>query len=161
MIPASDWQVNPDMPESLSEAEPTVKKQFFSRPAMAAFAVNAQLFTAVTLDPPANKANVFFVITDKLTSEAVYKCSVSIKGSNNNHVFDIETDSNGLINFEIPFGSYDLECRADGYQEYKAAFAVESTGNLTLSYLLERDEVVFKSYFLIGMICEKLPKIPR
>lgn len=139
----------------------TVSLKSINRPILTSVAVNPRLFNVLPVTPVVNKANVFFTITDKLSNEGVYKCAISIKGSDNNHVFDIETDSNGLINFEIPFGSYSIECRADGYKLYKSNFRVENTNNLTLSHILERDEVVFKSFFLIGMICEKLPKIPK
>ncbi len=141
--------------------KPTTAKTNPDLPVFTSFVISPQLFTKINLAPAEGIANVFFNLTDKLSGEAVYKCAISIKGNSNNRVFDIETDRNGLIKYGIPFGSYDIECRADGYKVFKSKLTIANTNNISLAYSLERDEVAFNSYFLLGMVCEKVPKIPQ
>ncbi|GAB0155266.1 hypothetical protein CHRYSEOSP005_05270 [Chryseobacterium sp. Alg-005] len=110
--------------------------------------------------PPPTGANVQFKILDKMNNEPIYKCALSIKGTNNNRIFEIESNEIGIINQFIPIGDYSIELRIDDYAVLQQNFSVTNANPLSLEYKLQREEVKFKSFFLIGMICERMPKIP-
>jgi len=105
-------------------------------------------------------ANVQFKVFDKINNDPVYKCSISIKGTNNSRIFEIETNEIGMISQMVPVGEYSIELRVDDYAVLNQNFSVVNTNPLNLEYKLQREEVKFKSFFLIGMICERMPKIP-
>jgi hypothetical protein len=65
-----------------------------------------------------------------------------------------------MISQMIPVGEYSIELRVDDYAILNQKFSVTNTNPLNLEYKLQREEVKFKSFFLIGMICERMPKIP-
>ncbi|WP_449399172.1 hypothetical protein [Chryseobacterium wanjuense] len=112
----------------------------------------------VVVQPTA--ANVEFRVFDKINNDPIYKCAISIKGTNNNRIFEIETNEIGMISQMIPVGEYSIELRVDDYAVLNQKFSVTNTNPLNLEYKLQREEVKFKSFFLIGMICERMPKIP-
>lgn len=112
----------------------------------------------VVVQPTA--ANVEFKVFDKINNDPIYKCAISIKGTNNNRIFEIETNEIGMISQMIPVGEYSIELRVDDYAILNQKFSVTNTNPLNLEYKLQREEVKFKSFFLIGMICERMPKIP-
>ena len=105
-------------------------------------------------------AMVQFKVFDKINNDPVYKCSLSIKGTNNNRFYEIETNEIGMITQMIPIGEYSIELRIDDYAILQQNFSVTTTNPLNLEYRLQREEVKFKSFFLIGMICERMPRIP-
>lgn len=105
-------------------------------------------------------ALVQFKVFDKINNDPVYKCSLSIKGTNNSRFYEIETNEIGMITQMIPVGEYSIELRIDDYAILQQNFSVTNTNPLNLEYKLQREEVKFKSFFLIGMICERMPKIP-
>lgn len=105
-------------------------------------------------------ANVQFKVFDKINSDPIYKCAISIKGTNNNRIFEIETNEIGMISQMIPIGEYSIELRVDDYAVLSQNFSVTNTNPVNLEYRLQREEVKFKSFFLIGMICERMPRIP-
>lgn len=110
--------------------------------------------------PPPAGANVQFKVFDKANNDPVYKCAISIKGINNNRIYEIETNEAGIINQLIDIGEYSVELRIDDYAVLNEKFSVTNATPLTLEYKLQREEVKFRSFFLIGMICERMPKIP-
>lgn len=116
--------------------------------------------TPIPVPPPPLGAMVQFRISDKINNEPIYKCAISIKGTNNNRIFEIESNEAGIISQLIPTGEYSIELRIDDYAVLNQNFSVSSAMPLNLEYKLQREEVKFKSYFLIGMICERMPKIP-
>ncbi|GAA5098288.1 hypothetical protein GCM10023210_34290 [Chryseobacterium ginsengisoli] len=105
-------------------------------------------------------ANVQFKVFDKINNDPIYKCAISIKGTNNSRIFEIETNEIGIISQMIPVGEYSIELRVDDYAVLNQNFSVVNTNPVNLEYRLQREEVKFKSFFLIGMICERMPKIP-
>ncbi|MDQ1802415.1 hypothetical protein ACNFU2_19355 [Chryseobacterium sp. PTM-20240506] len=109
---------------------------------------------------PSSGANIQFRVLDKINNDPVYKCSISIKGTNNSRIYEIETNEAGIVNQVIALGEYSIELRIDDYSVLNQNFSVTSTTPINLEYKLQREEVKFKSFFLIGMICEKMPKIP-
>lgn len=109
---------------------------------------------------PSAGANVQFKVFDKINNDPIYKCAISIKGTNNNRIYEIETNEIGIINQIIPTGEYNIELRIDDYAVLNQNFSITNGNPLTLEYKLQREEVKFKSFFLIGMICERMPKIP-
>ncbi|KXH79170.1 hypothetical protein [Chryseobacterium kwangjuense] len=116
--------------------------------------------TPIPVPVPPLGAMVQFRISDKINNEPIYKCAISIKGTNNNRIFEIESNEAGIISQLIPTGEYSIELRIDDYAILNQNFSVNSAMPLNLEYKLQREEVKFKSYFLIGMICERMPKIP-
>ncbi|MDD2313814.1 MAG: carboxypeptidase-like regulatory domain-containing protein [Proteiniphilum sp.] len=121
----------------------------------------ADLFTKFDVKIVEQASQVFFNIHDSNTQKGIYKCSLSIKGTDNNRVFEVETDQNGQISVAIPIGSYALEVRADGYKVLSKSFKLENTNPVTHTFPMDREEVKFKSFFLVGMVCECIPKIPQ
>ena len=119
------------------------------------------LFVKIDNTPVISVTSVIFNITDSNSKKGIYKCSLSIRGADNNRIFEIETNENGQITASVPVGSYTVEARSDGYDIFNSNFSVVNTNPLTLSYSLNRKEIKFKSYFLIGMVCERIPKVPR
>lgn len=109
---------------------------------------------------PSAGANVQFKVFDKINNDPIYKCAISIKGTNNSRVYEIETNEVGIITQIIPDGEYNIELRIDDYAVLNQNFSITNSNPLTLEYRLQREEVKFKSFFLIGMICERMPKIP-
>ncbi|SIQ90047.1 hypothetical protein SAMN05880574_1323 [Chryseobacterium sp. RU37D] len=105
-------------------------------------------------------ASVQFKVFDKINNDPIYKCAISIKGTNNNRIFEIETNEIGMISQMIPVGEYSIELRVDDYAVLNQNFSVVNTNPVNLEYRLQREEVKFKSFFLIGMICERMPRIP-
>ncbi|KMQ69238.1 hypothetical protein ACM39_03815 [Chryseobacterium sp. FH2] len=118
------------------------------------------IFIPITYPVQPTGANVQFKVFDKINNDPVYKCSISIKGTNNSRIFEIETNEIGIISQVIPIGEYSIELRIDDYAVLNQNFSVANTTPLNLEYRLQREEVKFKSFFLIGMICERMPKIP-
>ncbi|MDR2235374.1 MAG: hypothetical protein LBE92_04550 [Chryseobacterium sp.] len=110
--------------------------------------------------PPPAEAVVQFRVSDKINNAPIYKCAISIKGTNNNRIFEIESNEAGMISQPIPFGEYSIELRIDDYAVLNQNFSVTNAMPLNLDYKLQREEVKFRSFFLIGMICERMPKIP-
>ncbi|MBK1895525.1 hypothetical protein [Chryseobacterium paridis] len=109
---------------------------------------------------PSAGANVQFKVSDKINNDPIYKCAISIKGTNNSRIYEIETNEIGMINQMIPIGEYSIELRIDDYAILNQNFSITTVNPLNLEYKLQREEVKFKSFFLIGMICEKMPRIP-
>lgn len=120
-----------------------------------------ELFTKIDVKMIEQASRVFFNINDSNSRKGIYKCSLSIKGTDNNRVFEVETDHNGQISVSIPVGSYELEARADGYKVLSQSFKLENTNPVTRTFSMDREEVKFKSFFLVGMVCERIPKIPQ
>ncbi|MGG5210130.1 hypothetical protein ACQWU4_14485 [Chryseobacterium sp. MIQD13] len=116
--------------------------------------------TPIPVPAPPTDAVVQFRVSDKINNEPIYKCAISIKGTNNNRIFEIESNESGIISQLIPFGEYSIELRIDDYSVLNQNFSVTTAMPLNLEYKLQREEVKFKSFFLIGMICEKMPQIP-
>ncbi len=119
------------------------------------------LFTKIDVKTVEQASRVFFNINDSNSRKGIYKCSLSVKGTDNNRIYEVETDQNGQISVAIPIGGYDLEMRADGYKVLNKSFKLENTSPVTLTFSLDREEVKFKSFFLVGMVCERIPKTPQ
>lgn len=119
------------------------------------------LFTKIYVNQIEQASRVFFNIHDSNSGKGIYKCSLSVKGTDNNRVYEVETDQNGQISITIPVGSYEMEMRADGYKALIKNFRLENANPVTLTFSMDREEVKFKSYFLVGMVCERIPKMPQ
>lgn len=107
-----------------------------------------------------NLANVIFTIKDKITKIGIYKTEISIMGTNNSVFKEVESDENGTINFQLPIGNYSVEIKKDGYSLLKTTLNIINTNTVNQEHILNPESVTYDTYFLIGMICEKLPKIP-
>ena len=107
-----------------------------------------------------NLANVIFTVKDKITKIGIYKTEISIMGTNNSVFKEVESDENGTINFQLPIGNYSVEIKKDGYSLYKTTLNIINTTTVNQEHILNPESVTYDTYFLIGMICEKLPKIP-
>ena len=119
----------------------------------------SDMFVRVELPQVSSSSKVFFNINDCNSKKGIYKCALSIKGTDNNRVFEVETNELGQVAVLIPPGSYGVEARIDGYEVLKKDFVVQDASPLTLTYEMKREEIKFKSYFLVGMVCECIPKI--
>ena len=106
-------------------------------------------------------ANIIFTIKDKITQLGIYKTEISIMGTNNSVFKEIETDQDGTINFQLPIGNYSVEIKKDGYSLLKSTLNVVNTNTVNQELILNPESVAYDTYFLIGMICERLPKIPN
>ncbi len=127
------------------------------KPIVATLIINPGLFTPVPVSVPATTSSVTFYFSDKANSNPLYKCSVSIRGTDNSWFFEKETDENGQFTASLPTGNYSVEYRLDGYQNSSQTIKIENTHPAVFRFALEREEIKFTSYFLIGMVCEKIP----
>ena len=132
------------------------------KPAMIAstIRINPVLFQPATVLTINNNLTTIVVnILDKVTKEAVYKSEISIIGTNNSYFKEIESDKEGSIDFKLPIGNYKIKIVKDGYSILEQELKVENKNTITKEYSLSPESVNYDSYFLIGMICEKLPRI--
>lgn len=124
-------------------------------------AIPTPIPTPIPIPIPVPSGSVVqFRISDKINNDPIYKCAISIKGTNNNRIFEIESNETGMVSQLIPPGDYSIELRTDDYAILNQNFSVTNVMPLNLDYRLQREEVKFKSFFLIGMICERMPQIP-
>lgn len=122
--------------------------------------INPVLFQPATvLTINNNLATIVVNINDSVTKEAVYKSEISIIGTNNSYFKEIESDKEGAIDFKLPIGNYKIKIVKDGYSILEEELKVENKNTISKEYLLSPESVNYDSYFLIGMICEILPKI--
>lgn len=122
-----------------------------------------EFITAInqTLVEPVN-TKVSLKLINKIAKELpIYQCGISVLGIGNNFSLDVETNQESVANFKLPLGSYKISFRLNGYKSFTTTIKIENTSNISLEYTLEPDEVTFESYFLVGMVCEKLSKIPQ
>lgn len=102
------------------------------------------------------QSNIHINITDKLSKDGIYKAELSFKSLNTNFFKNIETNENGLATLTLPKGNYDISIRKNGYKELKFTQIVQENKNITISKILEPQEVVFDSYFLMGIIADEV-----
>ena len=127
-----------------------------------AIRMNATLFQpALVLTVDNNLTTIVVNIEDSVTKQAVYKSEISIIGINNNFFKEIESDKEGAIDFKLPVGNYTIKIVKDGYSILQQELKVENKNTISKEYSLSPESVNYDSYFLIGMVCEKLPKIPK
>ena len=100
-------------------------------------------------------------VTDSVSKLPVYKSEISIIGTNNNVFKEIESDEKGTIEFQLPIGNYTIKIKKDGYKIYEGELKIENSNPVSKEFLLVPQSVTYDSFFLIGMICEKLPQIPK
>ena len=124
--------------------------------------MNATLFQpALVLSADNNLTTIVINIKDSVTKQAVYKSEISIMGINNSCFKEIESDKEGAIDFKLPIGNYKIKIVKDGYSILEQELKVENKNTISKEYSLSPESVNYDSYFLIGMVCEKLPKIPK
>lgn len=120
-----------------------------------------ELFTKIDVKIVEQSARVSFNINDSHSRKGIYKCALSVRGTDHNRVYEVETDQNGQITISLPPGSYEVEARADGYKVLKHLFQIGNTLPVTHTWQMDREEIRFKSFFLVGMVCERIPKTPQ
>ena len=108
-----------------------------------------------------NLADVVIEVKDEISDKPIYKSAISIIGNNNNIFKEIETNDKGVIAFKLPLGSYTIKIRKDGYSENSEKIEITNINEVSKKYLLKTESITYNSFFLIGMICQKLPKIPK
>ena len=125
--------------------------------------VNPVLFqpAIVTTIIPANQTTIVVNIKDSITKQAVYKSEISIIGINNAFFKEIESNKEGSTEIKLPIGNYKLTIIKDGYRVFEEELKVENQNTISKEYSLLPESVNYDSFFLIGMVCEKLPKIPN
>ncbi len=104
----------------------------------------------------AKASTLHFDVKDKRSNEEVYKAEISIQSRNTNMFKEIETDENGKITTTLPKGSYDVSIRKNGYEEISFIQAVQENKNVNIAKKMEPQEVVYDSYFLMGIIGETI-----
>jgi hypothetical protein len=124
--------------------------------------VNPELFQSITIpDLPVNLTSVVLAAGDSISKAPLYKCSISVLGTNNSLFREVETDKDGRISFSLPVGTFRVELRKDGYARMAVDLNIENSTPVNRAYALVRESVSYSSYFLLGVVCERLPKIPR
>jgi hypothetical protein len=108
-----------------------------------------------------NIATIQINVKDKITKIGIYKTEISIMGINNSIFKEVETDQDGIIHFELPVGNYSVVIKKDGYSLLKTPLNILNTNTVNQEYILNPESIAYDTYFLVGMICEKLPKIPK
>ncbi|MGX7666358.1 carboxypeptidase-like regulatory domain-containing protein [Flavobacterium pedocola] len=122
---------------------------------------NPILFQPVIINPNLNLCKTVFNVLDSVSKQPVYKSEISIIGTNNNIFREIESDKDGTIEFQLPIGNYKVKIKKDGYKIFEEELKIENNIPVAKNYSLAPESVTYDSFFLIGMICEKLPAIPR
>lgn len=123
--------------------------------------VNPVLFQPVTVIVASVLAILDINIKDVISKLPVYKSEISVMGINNTVFKEIESDNDGKIKIELPVGNYTIEIRKDGYGVLKTTLNVDNLNTISKDYFLDPKSVTYNSFFLLGMICEKLPKVPK
>jgi len=125
--------------------------------------VNPVLFqpAIVTTITPANLTSIIVNINDSVTKQAIYKSEISIIGINNAFFKEIESNKEGSTEIKLPVGNYKVIIVKDGYRVFEQELKIENQNTVSKEYSLLPESVNYDSFFLIGMICEKLPKIPK
>lgn len=108
-----------------------------------------------------NLTSVIVNIKDFITKEAIYKSEISIIGINNSYFKEIESNKEGSTEIKLPVGNYKVTIIKDGYSVFEEELKIENQNTISKEYSLKPESVNYDSFFLIGMICEKLPKIPK
>lgn len=154
MMPATDPIPVPTPTPQVSNALWGIKRLIRTNPI---------LFPPVITTPTPVKtmATVVLNITDSVSKQNVYKSEISIIGTNNNVFKEIESDKNGAIEFQLPVGNYKVKIKKDGYKVFENELKIDSLVTVAKDYALVPESVTYDSFFLIGMICEKLPQIPK
>jgi len=124
---------------------------------------NPGLFHPVVINPlpVISLATVVLAVKDSVSGAGIYKSEISIMGVNNKYFKEIESDQEGTTNVELPVGNYTINIQKDGYKILEEPLNIENLNTLSKNYSLIPESVTYDSFFLIGMICEKLPKIPK
>ena len=120
-----------------------------------------ELFTKIDVKIVEQSARVSLNINDSHSRKGNYKCALSVRGTDHNRVYGVETDQNGQITISLPPGSYEVEARADGYKVLKHLFQIGNALPVIHTWQMDREEIRFKSFFLVGMVCERIPKTPQ
>ncbi len=135
-----------------------------SRPIMtSAILVNPVLFqpAIVATINIGNLTTIVVNIKDSVTKQAIYKSEISIIGINNAFFKEIESNKEGSTELKLPIGNYKITIIKDGYRVFEEELKIENQNTISKEYSLKPESVNYDSFFLIGMICEKLPKIPN
>jgi len=124
--------------------------------------VHPELFQPIIIpDLPVKLTSVVLSAGDSISKAPLYKCSISVMGTNNSLFREVETDKDGRISFSLPVGTFRVELRKDGYARMTVDLNIENSSPVNKAYALVRESVSYSSYFLLGVVCERLPKIPR
>ena len=135
-----------------------------SRPIMTStILVNPVLFqpAIVATINVGNLTTIVVNIKDSVTKQAIYKSEISIIGINNAFFKEIESNKEGSTELKLPIGNYKITIIKDGYRVFEEELKIENQNTISKEYSLKPESVNYDSFFLIGMICEKLPKIPN
>ncbi len=128
------------------------------KPQMAMVKLDARkaMFHKINWTNIKNQSNIHFAILDKLSNDPIYKAEISIKNRSSSFYKEIETDEVGKITVQLPKGSYDVTIRKNGFRETGFIQVVQENKNITITKKLEPEEIVYDSYFLMGIIGEQI-----
>ncbi|MFV0541060.1 MAG: carboxypeptidase-like regulatory domain-containing protein [Aestuariibaculum sp.] len=136
---------------------PKIKPETKPKPLITFNAKSALLYKIKDLNIATIKqSNIHIKISDKLTKDGIYKAELSFKSVNNNFFKEIETDEKGTFSFSLPKGTYNVSIRKNGYKELEFNQAIQENKNINITKILEPQEVMFDSYFLMGIIADKV-----
>lgn len=154
--PLATHRVNPTMMARISTKKDSNIK--LHKVNTSAIKLNAKmaLIHKVDWNKTKTQSNLHFTLKDKHTKEPLYKSEISIQSKNTSLFKEIESDENGKISTTLPAGSYEITVRKNGYKEVKFTQAILTNKNQNISKTLEPKEVVYDSYFLMGIIGEKI-----
>jgi len=104
-----------------------------------------------------------FDIRDKLSNSGIYKAEISIKDNKSSYFKEAETDENGKATVKVPkrdtgaarrtkSAYYYIQIRKNGYKEIGFWNAIAANRNININKQLEPQEVVYDSFFLIGIV---------
>ncbi len=102
------------------------------------------------------QSNIHINLTDKLSGEGIYKAELSFKSVNTNFFKEAETDENGRLTLTLPKGNYSIGIRKNGYKQIEFVQTVQENKNITINKSMEPQEVIFDSYFLMGVIADDI-----
>lgn len=145
-------------PIAVNKAQALKQKSITAKPQLAHLKLDPKklMFHTINWTNITNQSNVHFTIKDNLTNEPLYKSEISIQNRSTNFYKEIETDESGKILVKLPKGGYNVSIRKNGFKELTFTQIVQETKNLNILKKLVPEEIVYDSYFLMGIIGEQV-----
>lgn len=106
--------------------------------------------------PAVKTSRVHFVIEDHLGDHPLARVEISIKDQRSSYFKEVESADNGQISILLAESNYEVTLRKNGFKEMTFLQSVKEDANVTILKQLEPQEVVYDSYFLVGIIGDQI-----
>ncbi len=120
-------------------------------------AVTHKLYTGVVQQKPKKKqSNIHFEILDSFQNDGIEDVDISLESKNSSFFTEVTTDDSGRVTLALEAGRYNMVIRKNGYSEVNEVIDIKSNSNKTVKKKLEPKEIIYDSYFLIGVLGKKI-----